>query len=63
MANPTDILTIIAAGESEAVAFKRMIDNPESIAGEIVAFANSNGGTLLFGVEDNGAILVTRSLV
>ena len=56
MANPIDILTIIATGESEAVEFKRTIDNPESIAGEIVAFANSNGGLLLFGVEDNGAI-------
>lgn len=56
MTSPTDILSLIAAGETETVEFKRTIDNPESIAGEIVAFANVNGGLLLFGVEDNGAV-------
>lgn len=56
MLQPTDILALIAAGESDTVEFKRLVDNPESIAGEIVAFANVNGGLLLFGVEDQGAL-------
>lgn len=56
MANSIDILTLITGGETEAIEFKRTIDNPESIAGEIVAFANSDGGLLLFGVEDDGKV-------
>lgn len=56
MIQPTDILALIATGETETVEFKRTVDNPESIAGEIVALANVNGGFLLFGVEDNGAM-------
>ena len=56
MIQPTDILALIATGETETVEFKRTVDNPESIAGEIVALANVNGGFLLFGVEDNSVL-------
>jgi ATP-dependent DNA helicase RecG len=56
MTSPTEILALIATGESATIEFKRTVDNPESIAGEIVAFANVNGGLLLFGVEDHGLI-------
>ena len=35
--------------EDQQREFKRLIDNPESLAGEIVAFANSEGGTLYLG--------------
>jgi predicted HTH transcriptional regulator len=51
-----DLLRLIAAGESQEQEFKRLIDNPESVAGEIVAFANSDGGVLYVGVEDDGSI-------
>lgn len=37
--------------------FKQLIDNPESVAGEIVAFANSDGGVLYVGVDDDGHIV------
>ncbi|MCP4108572.1 MAG: hypothetical protein GY749_23995 [Desulfobacteraceae bacterium] len=50
------ILAEIAQGEDQHREFKQIIDNPERIAGEIVAFANSNGGTLYIGVDDNGTI-------
>lgn len=56
MIQPTEILALIAAGETETIEFKRTVDNPESVAGEIVALANVNGGFLLFGVEDNGTL-------
>ncbi|OQW99885.1 MAG: hypothetical protein BWK80_62430 [Desulfobacteraceae bacterium IS3] len=46
----------IAGGEDRRHEFKRKIVNPESIAGEIVAFANSDGGVLYIGVEDDGKI-------
>jgi len=54
MTSTAEILALIATGESDTIEFKRTVDNLESIAGEIVAFANVNGGRLLFGVEDNG---------
>ncbi|MCX7045296.1 MAG: putative DNA binding domain-containing protein [Candidatus Sumerlaeota bacterium] len=50
------ILTDIAQGEDQRREFKREVDNPESMAGEIVAFANSEGGTLYLGVNDDGSI-------
>ncbi|MEM7533259.1 MAG: RNA-binding domain-containing protein [Chloroflexota bacterium] len=52
-----DIQSILATGETEQVEFKRKIDSPENIAGEIVAFANSNGGALYIGVDDDGAAI------
>lgn len=56
MTQTTDILDDIALGEDENREFKQTIDNAESLASEIVAFANSNGGTLYIGVDDTGNI-------
>jgi len=56
MSQEADLLRAIAAGEGPQQEFKRLIDNTESVAGEIVAFANSEGGTLYLGVEDDGSI-------
>jgi ATP-dependent DNA helicase RecG len=50
------IKTLIAQGENIAVEFKREDVSPESIAKEMVAFANSSGGNILIGVEDDGVI-------
>jgi len=50
------VLKAISRGAGQHLEFKRLIDNLESIAGEIVAFANSDGGSLVIGVEDNGVI-------
>ena len=52
-----DPLQGIENGEDQHHEYKRLIDSPESIAGEIVAFANSDGGVLYIGVEDNGQII------
>jgi predicted HTH transcriptional regulator len=38
----TELLAELAEGESQHRAFKRQLDHPESVAGEIVAFANSD---------------------
>lgn len=56
MINESQILQIIAQGENSGVEFKRDDVNPEALAKEIVAFANSNGGVILLGVEDDGRI-------
>ena len=53
----SQLLAELAQGESQRREFKRQIDNPESVAGEIVAFANSGGGNLYFGVANDEAQL------
>lgn len=47
---------LIESGEGQHLEFKKKADHPEKIAREMVAFANSGGGILLLGVEDNGRI-------
>jgi predicted HTH transcriptional regulator len=49
---PMELLDIIRAGETSRVQFKREFDNHDKIAAEIIAFSNSKGGILLFGIED-----------
>ena len=61
---PLDPRAIIAAGENAKTEFKRDDRNlrPEHMAREIVAFANMNGGVIVLGVEDDGAVSgVTRN--
>ncbi len=47
---------LIDQGENSAVEFKSAQVHPDSLAREIVAFANSQGGTVLLGVDDHGKI-------
>jgi len=51
-----DILSQIALGEDSTRQFKADIKNVESLAAEMAAFANSNGGTIFIGVADDGSI-------
>jgi ATP-dependent DNA helicase RecG len=48
----TDLLNLIRGGEDTYVEFKIRLVNIEKVASEIVALANSGGGALLFGVND-----------
>jgi len=48
---------LINQGENSSVEFKLQEVHPDSIAKEIVAFANTQGGTILFGVDDTGAVI------
>ena len=60
---PLDPRAIIAGGENAKTEFKRddRALRPERLAREIVAFANMNGGVIVIGVEDDGAVSgVTR---
>lgn len=52
----SELLELIASGESSGVEFKRDDVRPEQVAKEIVALANFQGGRVLLGVEDDGAI-------
>jgi ATP-dependent DNA helicase RecG len=60
----TDLLEMIRNGESSSVEFKRDDIEPRKFAREVVAFANSFGGRVLLGVEDDGSVTgVTRDHV
>lgn len=52
---------LIAGGESQTVEFKRKFTTEEKIAKEIIAFANSNGGYLMIGVDDDKKIVGVHS--
>jgi ATP-dependent DNA helicase RecG len=52
----SELLTLINQEEGAKLEFKRDDIRPETMAKEIVAFANMNGGTILVGVEDDGTI-------
>ncbi len=48
--------TILSQGEDSQHQFKRNFTNVDSLAAELVAFANAGGGHLIIGVEDNGSV-------
>ena len=47
---------LIASGEGTYLEFKRKAASPIKIAKEVCAFANTSGGYLLVGIDDNGSI-------
>jgi len=51
-----EILTILAQGEDSQNQFKKNITNADSLAAEIIAFSNGQGGRLFIGVDDDGTI-------
>ena len=54
--NKAELLEIIGNGENSGVEFKRDDAHPDSLAKEMAALLNLEGGVVLLGVEDNGAI-------
>ena len=56
MAAKTILQQLIKLGENETVDFKQTISSAQKIAKAIVAFANTKGGKILVGVNDNGGI-------
>lgn len=61
MAKSLYIQKLIAQGEHQQLDFKFEISSSRKIARTFSAFANTEGGTLLIGVKDNGAIAGVRS--
>ncbi len=52
---------MILDGESATLEFKRKFTAPEKIAREMIAFANTRGGYLLLGVDDDRSIVGIES--
>lgn len=53
----TEITQKIHLGEDATIEFKNTLPHRNSLADEIAAFANTNGGVIVIGVEDNGEIV------
>ena len=56
-----DVKRIIEEGEGFEVEFKRRVSAPEKIARTLIAFANTKGGYILFGVDDDGSVVGVES--
>jgi predicted HTH transcriptional regulator len=56
-----DFIRLVKTGEGSYLEFKRTISSPEKVAREISAFANTRGGILLIGVNDNKSVVGVES--
>ena len=59
--NRRELKELIEEGETIQCEFKRLFTTPEKIAREMIAFANTKGGYILFGVDDDGVIVGVES--
>lgn len=56
-----DLKRLVKTGEGTHLEFKRLISTPEKIARELAAFANTRGGIMLIGVDDDKKIIGVES--
>ncbi len=56
-----ELKEIVSQGESGVLEFKRKATTPEKLAREIAALANTKGGHLLIGIDDDGTFVGVRS--
>ena len=52
-----ELLDLIEEGENIQCEFKRQFTTPEKIAREMIAFANTKGGFIIFGVDDDREVV------
>lgn len=52
-----ELKQLAALGEGANLEFKRKVPRPERIAKEIIALANTEGGRILLGVDDDGTLI------
>jgi predicted HTH transcriptional regulator len=56
-----EVTARIEEGEGLTVEFKRKVSTPEKIAREMIAFANTRGGIILFGIDDDRSVVGVES--
>ena len=56
-----NLLDLVAQGEGLRIEFKRLIHSATKIARSITAFANTSGGVILIGVDDDRRIVGIHS--
>ena len=52
-----DVKRLAALGEGHTLEFKNRVPRPERMAREVIALANTDGGKVLVGVDDDGTVL------
>ncbi|MEX0747785.1 MAG: ATP-binding protein [Rhodothermales bacterium] len=57
-----ELTQLASLGEGANLEFKRKVPRPERFAKEMIAFANTQGGRLLLGVDDDGAVVGLRDV-
>lgn len=57
-----ELTQLASLGEGANLEFKRKVPRPARIAKELIAFANTHGGRLLLGVDDDGAVVGLRDV-
>lgn len=55
--NRRELEQLVDLGEGISLEFKRRVPQPERIAKEIVALANTHGGRIVLGVDDKGTVM------
>jgi len=53
-----EIITLLEQGEGQSVEFEKQVPTPEDIARDMVAFANSDGGKIVLGLDDKNKHLI-----
>ena len=56
--NWEEIITLLEQGEGQSVEFEKQTPPPEDLLRDIVAFANSDGGKIILGLDDKNKHLV-----
>lgn len=56
-----ELTAMLEEGEGLTVEFKRKVSSPEKIAREMIAFANTRGGTVIFGIDDDKSVVGVES--
>ncbi|OZC03384.1 AlbA family DNA-binding domain-containing protein [Rubricoccus marinus] len=52
-----DLRRLAAMGEGRYLEFKNRVPRPDRLAREIIALANTDGGKVLIGVDDDGSVV------
>ncbi len=52
-----ELIELISRGEDSRTQLKLTVTNPESVAGDLVAFSNCKGGRIVIGVNDQGIVV------
>lgn len=56
-----ELRLLLEEGEGFQLEFKRKVSSPEKIARALIGFANTKGGMILFGVDDDATIVGVES--
>jgi predicted HTH transcriptional regulator len=57
-----EIIQLLNQGEGQSVEFDKVIPSSDDIAREYVAFSNSDGGRIIYGIDDKNKHLMGADL-